>query len=413
MPREETGGAAARSEPNSSPSSTHSRSVRHTWLYTLGSIVFFVGFFAVFVALLMLETFAAESGALTAAIIVLQLVAGAVQIRYCWFLRVGRGGGLPSGWWTAALLAPAAAVWVLGLLPDGFGFTAGASLWAATCLIACLVPRRGRWLLLALGAVMLLGHALLAAALTGAPFAFAASGGAWATSVYALLLPFMVITSLWWWEIVVELDRNRRAAAQLAVAQERLRFASDLHDIQGHHLQVISLKAELAERLLSRDPDAARENIREVRLIAKQALEETRSLVAGYRQVALDEELENAREVLTATGARCTLQIAVLPSDAASRSALASVVREATTNILRHSEATEVSIVLSTDGEDGVLEIVNDGVMDDAGPRASGGSGIAGLRERLASVGGALDSGISDGRFALRARVPLTAAVTA
>ncbi|MFC3276308.1 GNAT family N-acetyltransferase, partial [Agromyces mediolanus] len=121
--------------------------------------------------------------------------------------------------------------------------------------------------------------------------------------------------------------------------QERLRFASDLHDIQGHHLQVISLKSELAERLLERDPERARALVHEVRLIAKEALEETRSLVAGYRQVAFDEELENAREVLAASGAVCTLRLGPVPSGHEVQRALGSVVREATTNILRHSEA--------------------------------------------------------------------------
>jgi two-component system sensor histidine kinase DesK len=388
----------------------HSRSVRHTWLYTLGSIVFFMGFFSVFVALLMLEAFDADPSALSASIVVLQLVAGVLQIRYTWFLRVGRGGGLPRGWWTFALLAPATAVWVLGLLQAGFGFTAAAALWAAMCLIAVLLPVPWRWSLIALGAVVLFGHAVLASALTGAPLAFSVESGAWVTSIYAVLLPFMLITCLWWWEIVVELDRNRRAAAQLAVAEERLRFASDLHDIQGHHLQVISLKAELAERLLPVDERAARENIREVRVIAKQAMEETRSLVAGYRRVALDEELENAREVLTATGARCALRVAALPTDEAARSALASVVREATTNILRHSDAAAVSIsVEHTASGDVVMEIVNDGVATDADPGVLGGSGLAGLRERLTAVGGSLvteSEPAPDGTFTVRATVP-------
>lgn len=394
----------------------HSRSVRTTWLYTLGSIVFFVGFYSAFVALFMLDAYTAAPGALVASVLVLQLVSGATQIRYCWFLRAGRGGGLPGGpagvGWTIALVAPALAVWALGLFAEGMNFTAAASLWAACSLIACLLPRGARWLTLAAGLVAVVSHGFVAAAVSGDGMA-PLPPGVVAVAVYAVVLPIMLLTSLWWWEIVVQLDGHRRTAAQLAVTQERLRFASDLHDIQGHHLQVISLKAELAERLMPIDPDAAGANIHEVRLIAKQALEETRKLVAGYRQVALDDELQNAREVLTAAGAQCDLRVGGFPSDPAVRSALASVVREATTNILRHSEATHVSIVLSTDAETGVLDIVNDGVVDGAGLDTSGGSGIAGLRERLTSVGGSLDSEVSDGRFELRARVPLAAAVHA
>jgi two-component system sensor histidine kinase DesK len=196
---------------------------------------------------------------------------------------------------------------------------------------------------------------------------------------------------------------------------------------------VISLKSELAERLLEIDPAAARELVHETRLIAKQALEETRSLVAGYRHVAFDDELENAREVLTASGAECTLRLGPLPADALAQSALASVVREATTNILRHSEATTVTIDLTTTSERVELAIVNDGVpvqsthatdATDAsvpGPAARGvvsraqGSGVAGLRERLAAVGGTLETSTdaSGTRFELRATVPVGARVTA
>ncbi|MFF2371663.1 sensor histidine kinase [Agromyces sp. NPDC058110] len=394
-----------------------SRSVHSTWLYTLGSIVFFVGFFEVFVALTMLEPYSLAPDPLGATLIVLQLVAGATAIRYCWFLRVGLGGGLPSVWWTIALVAPAAAVWVLGLFVDGNAYVAASALWAAGSLLACLVPRPMRWLVLAASALLVIAHLLIATLTLGSANPFTTTGSGWAVTIYAVLLPLMLITSLWWWQIVVQLDRSRRIAGELAVTQERLRFASDLHDIQGHHLQVISLKSELAERLMAIDPDAAREHIHEVRLIAKQALEETRSLVAGYRQVALDDELENAREVLTAAGAACTLQLGALPADSAVRSALASVVREATTNILRHSEAINVSIALAVEGGRATLEIVNDGVTGAAQPDSGmgRGSGLAGLGERLAAVGGTFETSTdaAASRFVLTACAPAAAGVSA
>jgi two-component system sensor histidine kinase DesK len=392
------------------------RSVRTTWLYTLGSIVAFMGFFTVFVALMMLEEFRQESEALMATIIVLQLAAGAVQIRFCWYLRGGRGAGLPAPGWTVALVALAAAVWILSLATPGAGFLGAASLWAASCLVACLIDRRWRWPLLAVAAVALVAHAALAAAITTPPHAFIASSGAWPTAIYAAMLPFMLLTSVWFWEVVVELDEHRRAAAALAVARERLRFASDLHDIQGHHLQVISLKAELAERLLPVDVEAARENLHDVRTIAHRALAETRSLVAGYRRVSLDDELHNAREVLGATGARCVLRSDGLPADEAIRSVLALTVREATTNILRHSDAAEVVIATGRDRQTGgwLLRIVNDGVTDPASvplaPSArTAGTGLAGLRERIVAMGGTLEAGIEGGRFVLQAVVPESA----
>ncbi len=381
-----------------------------TWLYTLSSFVFFIGFYDVFVALILLEGYVPAPGALMASLVVLQLVCAGLQIRYCWFLRVGRGGGLPHPAWTVAVLVPAAAVYVLGLFAPGGGFVAAAALWASACLIACLVPRRTGWLVLGASAALVVAHLLIAQRIGGiAANAFELGSGGWPVLVYSALLPAMLFSSLWWWQIVVQLDRNRRIAAELAVTQERLRFASDLHDIQGHHLQVISLKAELAERLLDRDPQAARDNIHEVRLIAKEALEGTRSLVAGYRQVALDDELENAREVLTAAGADCTLELADLPTDAAARSALGSVVREATTNILRHSSAAHVRIALRVEGDRCVLEIENDGVTDAAADPPGTGSGIAGLRDRLDAIGGTIETATdaSGSQFTLRAEVPL------
>ncbi|MFF3601812.1 sensor histidine kinase, partial [Kitasatospora indigofera] len=329
----------------------------------------------------------------------------AVQLRYCWFLRVGIAGGLPRPAWTVALLAPAVAVWLLGLFAPAAGVLAAFPLWIVICLIACLVPSRQRWMLLAGGLAAVVAQPLLAAALTGQEPAYPLAGG-WLLPVYGILLPIMLLSGLWWWEIVVKLDRNRRMAAELAVAQERLRFASDLHDIQGHHLQVIALKSELAERLLDIDVEAARANIHETRLIAKQALEETRLLVAGYREVALDEELENAREVLSAAGADCELDVDELPADAELHRALALTVREATTNILRHSGATRAAIRLRVTPEGCSLSISNNGVSDVGTADDARGSGLIGLRERVAALGGELEAAAIADRFELRVQVP-------
>lgn len=407
------------------------RGVHATWLYTLSSIVFVFGVLDAILLLSLSERYADDPDPLTAALGGLVLVSAITHVRYCWFLRVGRGGGLPAAGWTVALLAPAAAAWLSGLVAPGGALLGAFPLWIAICLVAALLPNPARWGLIVVGAVLTVCHPLLVTALTGGSPQLLTGPGAGALYVYGLVLPFMILTSLWWWQIVVELDRHRRTAGELAVTQERLRFASDLHDIQGHHLQVISLKSELAERLLAIDPDAARENLHEVRLIAKQALEETRRLVAGYREVALDDELENAREVLAAAGARCDLRVGELPTDAATRSVLASVVREATTNILRHSEAAHVRIALAASADAVTLEVENDGVAGGAGsadPAESvdraelagstgrvPGSGLAGLRDRLAAVGGRLEAGVvpPGDRFVLRARVPVPVPVAA
>ncbi|UOE45244.1 sensor histidine kinase [Agromyces larvae] len=394
------------------------RSVTATWLYTLASIVFFYGFFDLIVALAIFESYLDTLEPLALTALVLQLVATATQLRYCWFLRVGRGGGLPRNAWTVALVAPAALVWIVGLAAPGPALPTAVPLWAAATLIAPLLPRPRRWTLLLIGLLATIGQVALAGWLQGTSATRPAEGSSdWMIAFFAFLLPFMSLTSLWWWEVVVRLDRTRRTAAELAVTQERLRFASDLHDIQGHHLQVISLKSELAERLLERDPARARELVHETRQIAKEALEETRSLVAGYRQVAFDDELENAREVLAAAGADCTLRLGPVPPDAASQRALGSVMREATTNILRHSEATTVTIEFAAKGAGYELRITNDGVTDRTAATAgrADGSGLAGLRERLAAIGGALDTSLdaSTGVFRLVAAAPVASEANA
>src|SRR5690606_17627844 len=170
------------------------------------------------------------------------------------------------------------------------------------------------------------------------------------------------LLSAWWWDVVVRLDGARRDAGQLAVARERRRFASDLHDIQGHHLQVIALKAELAERLPDRDPVTAREHGHEERRLARTALEETRAFVRDLRQASLEEELANAQDVLRAAGAATSLR-AVEVEDAAARTLFGLAVREAATNVLRHSEAATVTITLEHRAEETVLTVRNDGAV--------------------------------------------------
>lgn len=392
------------SEPASVTPHVPVRGVQTTWTYTLASIVFAVVVLDLWVLMIALGEFQRSRSVVAAVLVLSVLLTAAAQVRYCWFLRA-RDGVLPHLGWTLALLVPAASAWILGPFSETGAVVATIPLWISLSLIACLLPKRPRWALLAGGFALLTLYAVLVGGVT----VLEAREGSTLLLVYALLLPLILLSSLWWWGVVVELDQHRHAAAELAVARERLRFAADLHDIQGHHLQVIALKSELAERLLTVDAEAAREHIHEVRLIAKQALEETRGLVAGYRVVALDDEIQNAREVLGAAGARCVLELGPLPAGIDLRLALGMTVREATTNILRHSDAEHVLIRLrSTDAEHTLL-IENDGVgvLAGSGSRAAG-SGLAGLRERVAAVGGTLESALDTaaGRFTLTVRVP-------
>lgn len=404
----------------------HARGVHTTWLYTLGSIVFIVLALSMLLLMMAGQLFLWSRSALDGAIFGAMIVSAAMQVRFSWFLRRGRGGGLPGVGWNIALLAPPALAWILGLFEPDLGAVTAIPLWMALCLASALLATRQRRMVLLGGLVAIVVHPLLSAAIMGEQPEPFSNNSFWLFVFYGAMFPIMVLSSLWWWEVVVKLDEHRRTAADLAVTQERLRFAADLHDIQGHHLQVIALKSELAERLLDIDIEAARANIHETRLIAKQALEETRLLVSGYREIALDDEIENAREVLSASGAECTLELdaAALqvgadaasagPSSAASfgtelRHALAMAVREATTNILRHSAATQASIRLRV--VEGVCElgVMNNGLLDAAVSSRVPGSGLAGLRERVTALGGELDTIIDPlgDSFELRVRVPL------
>lgn len=221
---------------------------------------------------------------------------------------------------------------------------------------------------------------------------------------------------------VRELQAARREIAQLAaaeaVAKERLRFARDLHDLLGHSLSSITLKSELAGRLLpdSAETRKAAAEIRDVRDIARGALREVREAVAGYRQPTLGEELIGAREMLEAAGIACRIEngAGLLPKSV--EGVLAWAVREGTTNVIRHSRAHHCDIRLAR--EDGEAPEVRAEVYDDGrGPfpardgteGSTGGSGLSGLAERVAGFAGAdFEAGpLPDGGFRLRVSLPL------
>ncbi|MEU7552924.1 histidine kinase [Streptomyces sp. NPDC044571] len=216
--------------------------------------------------------------------------------------------------------------------------------------------------------------------------------------------------SSWLLKTVYELDRARELQAQLAVAEERLRFGRDLHDVMGRNLAVIALKSELAVQLARRGRPEAVDQMIEVQRIARESQREVRDVVRGYREADLTVELEGARGVLSAAGMDCRVEVEEGPRPTpAVQSALGWVVREATTNVLRHGEARSCVIRLAAAGAGAVTLLVeNDGAPGAARvPAGPPGSGLAGLRERLAVVDGTLEAGpTGDGRFRVLARVP-------
>ncbi len=198
-----------------------------------------------------------------------------------------------------------------------------------------------------------------------------------------------------------------RLAAADAVTEERLRFARDLHDLLGHSLSVIVLKAELARRLLDRDESGAtaRVEVDDVEQIARLALEEVREAVTGYRTRSLAAELERGRSALDAAGIELRTEVddTALPADV--ETLLARVLREAVTNIVRHSGAAGVCVTLARAASGVRLEVRDDGVG--GAPPANDGTGLRALAERVADAGGRFAAGPrAAGGFAVTVEVP-------
>ena len=268
--------------------------------------------------------------------------------------RTVASGGFP---WTLPLAALSAAVWAGTrwrrqlIWPAGIGLAFGAS-------------STGSW---------------LAGAMPWSP--------AVEDTAITALCTVGLYAQIWVLGVAERLDHARRLERAAAIREERLRFAADLHDIQGHSLQVIALKSELAERLANADPARAIAEMRDVQALARQALGDTREVVRGYRTVSLDTEISNATRVMAAAGIESSLAAdpSVLPSPVEKLFGL--VVRECTTNVLRHSAARRCEISLTIGADIVQLRFTNDAPLDaPAGP----GGGLTGLADRFAAAGGRL-----------------------
>ena len=201
------------------------------------------------------------------------------------------------------------------------------------------------------------------------------------------------------------LREARDEIARLAVGEERLRFARDLHDLLGHSLSVIALKSELAGRLVGADPDRARQEVADIERVSREALVEVREAVSGYRQMTLADELRGAEVALTAAGIEPSVTRPSVTFPPEVESVLAWAVREGTTNVIRHSGARHCAIRVHAGLSDASVEIVDDGPAADVA--TGSGSGLAGLEERVARRHGRLEAARRpEGGFRLSIEIP-------
>jgi two-component system, NarL family, sensor histidine kinase DesK len=327
--------------------------------------------------------------------------------------------------------APAPWLWLAVILTLGIAlFAVGGANWIAT--LALTAAAFGRYSQTPVPAVI--GAAACGAAgLTISVLNGYQSGLILAAAFIAPLAGLFAYSASRRADTLAVLRRTRAELARAAVAEERLRIARDLHDLLGHSLSLITLKAELAGRILGADPDRAAREIAELESVARQSLSDVREAVAGFRQPDLAGELTAARQLLDAAGIASQITstgTGDLPHDV--DAALAWAVREGTTNVVRHSKATHVAIVVSGEPACVTAEISDNGpaapdelgaaaaasVVPTAGPdgRAAAsrarplfaGSGLAGLAERVRSLGGELAAGAVEPQgFLLRVVVPL------
>jgi two-component system sensor histidine kinase DesK len=261
-------------------------------------------------------------------------------------------------------------------------------------------------------------------------------GSWWLVGFYSTSLPILALLSMWWWDVLVAVDRARASEGRLAATQERLRVATDVHDLQGHHLQVIALQLELAERLIDTDPSAALEQLRLARSSVDEARQGTRDLATRFRSVPLRDELANAADLLRAAGTSAEV-VADPDADSAPARVLGPVIRETTTNVLRHGGGAWARLSLTRTGSTWRFETSNDAIGGEArpmtggprgepreerreerrqgdgggggagGPDDGGGAGLPGIERRVAEAGGTVEVRRGRSSFALVVTIPV------
>lgn len=352
---------------------------------------------AMFGALLILEVWAGPDpwGADDALLTVGVLALMGVSVTMIHRLPYGRW----PGWgWVLALVVPGALVTgglAAGRSPDdlydkgtGIYFSALMALVIVFTALSLFAPWK-RLMPYAIGVPLAIAGLLT---VTGVPW-IAASVVAFYGVFAALLGLASGATTAWMLGILRRLDEARSTSARLAVAEERLRFSRDLHDVYGRTLSAIAIKSELAAELAARGDERGVAEMRSVRALAQDSLAEVRSIVAGYREITLEAEVAGAAATLRSAGARFEVrgldEVRALLSQRQA-TALAWAVREAVTNVIRHSSARLVTLGAQTKPGLVVVTIRNDGVSTSAD--SGSGTGLTGLSERLRPVGATVET---------------------
>ncbi len=359
------------------------RGITATWWYTVSGVLMFEALSIGVWCMAVLA--AAVDGGTTTSTVLLIGIGGLVWMSSTLLLLSAyrhRGGAEPPASW-ARIAVPLGIAAVYGAAA---GASVGSWLLALTPLAQSLVllgwPAGVRIRVVGFLTAALLGLAIVDGIRQGSP-----AVGEWLAVVYSVVMPAATVSSLWWWDVLVVLDRARASEARLAATQERLRLATDVHDLQGHHLQVIALQLELAERLHAGDPDASLAQLRAARASVDEARQGTRDLATRFRSAPLSVELANARDLLIAAGLSVEARIAA-DADLAPAGDLGPVIRETTTNVLRHGGGNRASLSLHRSPEGWRYEIAND--ASNAGEQRDG-SGLDGIRRRIAEAGGVLE----------------------
>jgi two-component system sensor histidine kinase DesK len=208
-----------------------------------------------------------------------------------------------------------------------------------------------------------------------------------------------------------DLEATKAELAELAVAGERERLARELHDLLGRTLALIAVKAELASRLSATNDPSADAELRDVQRLARDAVREVREAVTGEYTTSVAQELEAARQALQAAGIELSVESGALDIEPVHEATVAWALREAVTNVVKHSGASRCHIALDASGGVTALEIVDDG-RGSVG--TSAGIGLKGLADRVHALGGTFEAGASEaGGFRLRAELGARAATSA